>query len=123
ELLQNIGETTHLYMQLQIRERPLLTGLAFPDKGGLVFSPGGQMTVDTVVRYIEPSPDKPLCKRLIPLKHARPWLKPIKGMRLLLPESGRIRGCLGVHLLVLFKAFDNSVCGKIRRRGEDTVFR
>ncbi len=86
-------------MQLLIGERADVARLAFPDDGGLVAAPGGEMAVEAVVREVELAADEPL----------RPRARPIRG-----PSSkARTSGVPGR----LFPRMPRGR-GRLRRRGD-----
>src|SRR5262244_1383823 len=59
-MLQHVGKLADFSVQLLISEGARFAGFAFPDKCGLVPSPGIEMAVKTVVGDIDPAAAKPL---------------------------------------------------------------
>jgi hypothetical protein len=64
--------------RLLIRDRPSVSGLAFPDERSFV--PGGtmQMAVQTILRDIQFPANKPLSERRLPFANGFPFLLPDK---------------------------------------------
>src|SRR6202040_530423 len=59
--LQDICEALHLLMQLPKRYLANLARLAFPQQGDFILAVSQSVTIDTVMREVKLSPDKPLC--------------------------------------------------------------
>ncbi len=103
ELFHHVGKAADLAVKLQIRQRSLFAGLAFPDERGLVLSPRRQVSVEAVVRDIDAAADKPLSVRLKPFEHGVPTSKPIERFRLLRPKAGHVLRRIGVGEQVFLK--------------------
>ncbi len=79
-----------------------------PDQGRLVFSPGLEVTIKTVVAHIDLAPFKPLdpCFNKVVLKDMFPFFEPVKFPGPLGPEFFRITDGPLIYLLVLPEALD-----------------
>src|SRR6185369_526605 len=77
-MLQYVCKLADFRVQLLISKRARFAGFAFPDECRFVASPGGEMTVETVVRDIDLAADEPLCMRRIPLQHGVPLFEPVQ---------------------------------------------
>src|SRR5690606_2337069 len=80
------------------------------------------MTVETVVRCIDPPADEPFCERQIPFESFVPFSEPIELFGLLLPKRGRIFGGCFAKRVVFFETFYMGIGREIRLRRKDTVF-
>ena len=105
-------------MKLLIRQDADFAGFAFPDDRGFVFSPGGDVTIETVVGEIDLSADEPLGPRAIPLENAIPLLEPVQFAGEARPECVGIVDGLLVEALVFFQTFYVCVAAELRGRLE-----
>ncbi len=93
ERLERVGEQADFAVELRVRERADLAGLAFPDERGFVAARPRQMAVERVVGEIGRSADEPLRVRRLPLESPAPRLEPVQLARGGGPEGlGRLRG-------------------------------
>ena len=65
--LQHVGELLRLTMQLLIGQGTNFPGLALPDQGSFILTPGLHVAIQTIVRKIQLAADKPLGPGIIPL--------------------------------------------------------
>src|SRR2546421_5699376 len=103
ELLQAVGETNDLFLQLSERDlAAVILRLAFPEVRNLVAQAGFDVAIDAVVANVELTPDVPLRVRRLPLIELLPGLKEGDSLRLFGPEVVEALGVdlrLGVGLL------------------------
>src|SRR5438477_11734942 len=85
-------------MQLGICERSLIPRFAFPDKSGRIAARPLQVTIQTIHRSIELSPDEPLRVRRFPVENFVPFSNPLELSGLLRPVSFGIASGLVVKL-------------------------
>ncbi len=116
--LEHVGERTDLLIQVPVRERPAIAGLAFPDERGLVATRRTNVPVDAVRRDIQLSVDEPLRVGRFPFEHARPGLDPVQLAGELGPEGLRIRGGAPVHVGIVHRRR----APPLRRGRKATVF-
>src|SRR5678815_564491 len=100
-MLEYVRKLADFSVQLLISERACFAGFAFPDECCFVASPGGEMTVETVVGDIDLPAAEPLCVRRIPLQHRVPLFEPVQLFRHARPERFRIRSGFGAESLEL----------------------
>src|SRR5215213_158572 len=98
-VLEYICKLADFSVQLLISERARLARFAFPDESSLVTSPGGEMTIETVVRDVDLAATEPLRVRRIPLQHRIPLFEPVQLFGHPRPERFRIRSRLGAQAL------------------------
>jgi hypothetical protein len=87
---QRVCKATDFAMEIEISERALVAGLAFPNECGLVAPPSFQMPIETIHSNVELSAQEPFRERVLPFEHLMPLVKPFEGMCLLGPESFEI---------------------------------
>src|SRR6186997_1790760 len=85
QLLKDVRELANFTVQLGIRQRLRVAGLAFPKNGHAVTEASRQITVQAVIRNVSFSSDKPLGERLVPNERFFERLKP---MQLVLGQVG-----------------------------------
>src|SRR5438270_14037431 len=105
-------------MKLLIRKRADLAGLAFPDDGGFVPAPRGQVPIQAVVGEVQLAADEPFRPWGVPLEDLCPWLKPFELARDPGPESLRIGVGFLVQPLVLLDGFDVGAGTELRGRSK-----
>src|SRR5438132_445636 len=69
---QNVRELADFGMELLISKSAYVARLAFPNERRFVASPGCQMSIETVVRDIDPAAEKPLGVGRLPVEHLVP---------------------------------------------------
>src|SRR5437588_3995926 len=77
-MLQNVCEARHLSVELSVCQRPLFARFALPDDCGLVAPPRRQMSVETVMRDVNPPAHEPLRVRRLPTENRIPLPEPFK---------------------------------------------
>ncbi len=100
ERLQRVREPADLLVQLAVRERALLAGLALPVVGDLLAASGAQVAVQAVVGHVQLPPQEPLHPGRVPLADRAPALEPVQPLRLLGPERLRVGGGVLVDRVV-----------------------
>src|SRR5687767_1111026 len=74
-------------MQIPVRVRARVAGLAFPDECSLVAPRAGQVAVETVVGCVQLAAYEPFGMRGLPLEHPLPRLEPLELARPFAPEG------------------------------------
>src|SRR5215813_9139518 len=67
-VFEYVGKLADFGVKLLIGEGACFAGFAFPDQRGFVAAPGGEMTIETVVREIDLAAAEPLRMRRIPFE-------------------------------------------------------
>jgi hypothetical protein len=110
-------------VQLLIRQRASIAGLALPNQGCLVAPPCRQVTIETVIRDVDLATGKPLSVRRRPLQNSVPLLEPVKlALSKTRPEGFQVRRGFRAQRLQLRHRFDVRLGGKFRPRIKDTFF-
>src|SRR4030042_4925559 len=101
-----------------------ITDIAFPDKCRLVFPPGLEVSVNTVVSNVYLTPNKPLmlCIGKIIYQNFVPCPEPIELFRHLRPETLRVINRFLINLTVLIQISDISFVTEFLRRIENPPF-
>src|SRR5205807_8403784 len=73
--LEDVRKATNFGVQLLISQRARVAGFAFPNQSDFVSPPSAEMAIETVVRDIDLSADKPLRMRRLPLQNRGPLLE------------------------------------------------
>src|SRR5664280_1915557 len=82
---------THLTVQSVVRVRTLIPGFTFPYKSQLIFSPGFNITVKTIINNVHFCSYKPFVERFIAIiKYFVPWLIPFKFEGPFSPETRKV---------------------------------
>src|SRR6185369_1678476 len=68
-VFENVRKLADFRVQLLISERTRLAGLAFPDECRFVASPGGQVSIQTVVGDVDFAAAEPFRVWWVPLEH------------------------------------------------------
>ena len=104
EVDQRVGRLAHLVLELGVGDvAGVVLRLADPVEGDLVAAAGLDVPVDAVVRRVELAADEPLGeRRVVPVEHLVPLLRPVETLGLLAPEgvesaSARVVG-VGLHV-------------------------
>ena len=116
--LQNIGELLHLAVQLLVGKRHNFPGFALPNNRGFVLAPGLYVTIQAVVREIDPAADKPFCPRAIPLENLVPGLEPVQFAGDTRPKLLGLVNRLFIKMLVFLKCLNVSLLAEFRRTFE-----
>ena len=121
ERLQHVGALRNFGEQLLIGQRADFAGFAFPDEGGFIFAPGGDVPVETVMREVELAADEPFRPRDVPLENLLPWLEPVELASRCRPRRFGVAFGFGVEALVVGDALDMRLRAEVgradRRRG------
>jgi hypothetical protein len=104
--LQHVRALGDLAQQLLIGEGSRIARLAFPQDGGFVLAPGGDVAVQAVVGNVQLAPDEPFGEGQLPFEHAVPRLEPVQFARDLGPETFRVFGGLLIQAIVVGPAPD-----------------
>src|SRR5579863_2692816 len=96
-------------MKLLVGEDSDFAGLAFPDDGGFVLAGGGDVAVETVVREIDFSADKPFGPGTIPFEHLVPFPEPVEFAGDARPEGVGVLDRFLVEPLVLGESLNVGV--------------
>ncbi len=88
--LQHVRAFGDFAQQLLIGERARIARLAFPQDRGFILAPGGDVTVQAVVRNVQLAAQEPFGERQLPFEHAVPGLEPVQFARDLGPETFRV---------------------------------
>src|SRR5438034_6896548 len=102
-------------MQLLVGQRASITRFTFPDNRRLVPARPGQMSIETIFRDVEFSPDEPLRERRLPFEDLFPSCAPDELARFSSPESCRLPHRFPVHPPVLTEAFDSRPPAEVSR--------
>ena len=100
ERLQDVGERGDLPMEIEVRQRPSIAGLAFPDDRGLVAARSAHVTVEAVDAGVQLAADEPLRVRRLPVEHGRPRTRPLELAGQARPECFGISRRLRIDALV-----------------------
>src|SRR5262249_42890796 len=106
QTFQDVRELADLVQQLLIREDADVTGLAFPDDGGLVLPPGRDVTVEAALGEIELAARDPLREGGLPVEDLVPLLPPYERLGLLRPEGLGLLDAFLVQRSVLLQVLD-----------------
>ncbi len=101
ERLQHVGELTDLPVEIEVRQRPAVTRLAFPDERRLVTPCASRVTIDAIDARVDRAADKPFRVRRLPLEDFRPRSEPLELGRKRGPEGFRIFFGACVHAFVV----------------------
>src|SRR5262245_51231732 len=100
-------------MQLLIGERARIAWFSFPDNRSLIFAPGGEMAIQTIVRKIELPSDKPSGKWLVPIEDRFPFLEPVQIAGNLCPEFlGLVDGTL-IDAIIILSTLNMCRCAEV----------
>jgi hypothetical protein len=88
--LQHVCELANLAVQIEVRQRPPLARLAFPDERRLVAARPAHVSIDAVDARVNRSADEPLRMRRRPLEHLRPRREPFELRCERCPERFRV---------------------------------
>ena len=121
--LKDIRKATNFRVQLLISERARVAGFAFPNQRRLIASPSGQMTIETAVRNINFSADKPLRMRRFPFQNGVPLPKPVQlAFRQTRPKLFRFGARLRAQAFQFGHRFDMGSLGETAGRMKDAFF-
>src|SRR5262245_10127496 len=109
-------------MQLLIGERALVAGLTFPNYCRLVPTRPCEMTVQTILRNVQFSADKPFRERRFPFDNLLPRRPPDQFLRFTRPELGRLPDRFSIHSPVLRQALDPRFIAETRCWLENAFF-
>ena len=89
ERFQDIGAAGDFGVELLVGEGADFAGFAFPDDGGFVFSPRGEMAVEAVVREVEFAAGEPFGPGDVPVEDFGPRFEPVEfaGDFTILPQK------------------------------------
>ena len=118
ETLQHIGELLDLVEEVGVGDGARVTGFAFPVDGDLVASTGLHVTIEAVVRDVEPSTHEPLGIRQVPFADRAPLGVPVEKVGgLTRPEPFVVAG----RLVVEVRSGDQTSGLEVGRRRELAV--
>ena len=116
ERLQRIRRLLHLAVEVVVGEGTAITRFTNPVNGDLLAEPSGDVAIDAVLRYVQPSVSEPLREGEAPLQRLGEGGAPGEPFaRLLRPEGNGVCGGFGVN-----RGADVGCgrCGGVGREGE-----
>src|SRR4030095_7364068 len=108
-------------MKLLISQCSSIAGLAFPDKGGFIPTPGCKVSVETVERKICLTTNKLFRLRRLPFKHFVPSFEPVELFSHSSPEGFRIGRGFGSQLFQFGHRLDMPVLRELDRGRENSI--
>jgi len=100
-------------LEVEIRQRPLVTGFALPDDRRFVAAAAPYVAVDAVRAGVQLSADEPLRVRRLPVENLCPRTRPFQLAGETRPKRFGIVCGVGIDLLV---AYDGAATKRIRWR-------